>query len=422
MIVTVNEGDTLYSLSKEYNVNTKKIKADNGLSDDLLLVGQSLVIDVPQRLYVTQNNDLAQDVALSFDVSLRELYQNNFFLGGRENVASGDEVVISYKEVPSVGKIIGGYAYDFINIDRLYSVVNYLTYIMPFTYGFTNEGKLVVPNDDYIIRTAKDNGTRVLMHISTLGENDNFDSALFGRVYKNEAARQNLLDNIISQVLNNDYDGVDVDFEYLPAEQKQNYVDFTRELSQRLHALSKILVIAFPPKTSDDQEGLLYEGIDYRGLGENADYVLVMAYEYGYRFGPPMAVAPVNQIRRVLDYTVTRVANEKILLGMSNYGYDWTLPYVRGESDAPSLSPVGAVELAKKHGAEIMFDEMAQAPYFYYTDSQNREHIVYFEDAKSYEAKINLILEYNLAGGFIWEVMRENPSGYVTINSLVVIE
>ena len=192
-------------------------------------------------------------------------------------------------------------------------------------------------------------------------------------------------------------------------------------MSQRLHELDKILVIAVPPKTSDEQKGILVEGVDYEMLGENADYVLIMAYEYGYKFGPAMAIAPENQVRRVLDYAITRIPNEKILLGISNYGYDWTLPYVRGESDAPSISTTQALELAKKYGAEIMFDETSKAPYFFYTDNEGRVHEVWFEDARSFEAKINLIKEYNLSGGFIWDLMRENPQGYVTINSLIKI-
>ncbi|MBQ8758723.1 MAG: glycoside hydrolase, partial [Clostridia bacterium] len=223
-------------------------------------------------------------------------------------------------------------------------------------------------------------------------------------------------------VLEKGYEGVDIDFEFLPFEARGGYIEFTRKLSDALHEIGKILVIAVPPKTSDEQEGLLVEGIDYAALGENADYILSMTYEYGYKFGPAMAIAPINQVRLVLDYAITRIPNEKLLLGISNYGYDWTLPFVRGESDAPSLSTVEAIELAKRYGSEIMFDDISMAPYFFYTDEEGRAHEVWFEDARSFKAKIDLIEEYNLAGGFIWDLMRDNPQGYVTINSLVKIK
>ena len=193
-------------------------------------------------------------------------------------------------------------------------------------------------------------------------------------------------------------------------------------MTEEMNRNGFICVVAVPPKVSDEQMGLLYEGVDYAGLGEAADYVLTMTYEWGYRFGPPLAVAPVPNVRRVLDYAVSRIPPEKLILGISNYGYDWTLPFVKGESDAPSLSYEEALSLARRYNAEIIFDEEAKAPFFYYTDENGNEHVVWFEDARSFEAKVELIEEYNLSGGFIWDLMRENPQGYVTLNSLIDIE
>ena len=81
-----------------------------------------------------------------------------------------------------------------------------------------------------------------------------------------------------------------------------------------------------------------------------------------------------------------------------------------------------AIELAKKYGSEILFDDTAMAPYFFYTDENQKIHEVWFEDARSFEAKTDLIKQYSLAGGFIWDLMRNNPQGFVTINSQIKIE
>lgn len=422
MIITVKSGDTLYSISKEYGVPVSKLSSDNGITDDSLVIGQSLIIAIPEKAFTTYSQTTADAVSRQNSISKKELFRNNYILSGKEEIPPQTFIAISYKDAPSEQKIIGGYAYDFIATDRLLSVINYLTYIMPFTYGFTPEGSLIPPDDKYIIDAAKSASVGVLMHISTLTQDGYFDNNLPSLIFENEASKQNLIDNIILNVIEKGYDGVDIDFEYLTSSQKDLYADFSLELSQRLHEIDKILVIAVPPKTSDEQDGLLVEGIDYEALGKAADYVLVMAYEYGYKFGPAMAIAPVNQVRKVLDYAVTKIPNTKLLLGISNYGYDWTLPFVRGESDAPSISTTEAIELAKKYGSEIMFDDLAKAPYFFYTDESGLSHEVWFEDARSFEAKMNLIKEYNLAGGFIWDLMRENPQGYVTINSLVEID
>lgn len=423
MIITVKQGDTLYSISQQYSVPVSKLSSDNGVAEkETLVVGQSLVVDVPESAITTRNETTADEISRQYGIREKQLFRNNYVLSGNNQIPANTFVVLKYENEPIKQKIIGGYAYDFISTDRLLSVINYLTYVMPFTYGFTPGANLVKPNDEYILDVAKDADVMALMHISTLTEEGVFDSNLPSLIFENPEAEKNLIDNIVDEVLSKDYGGVDIDFEYLPREDKDGYITFTKKLSDALHEVGKILVIAVPPKTSDEQEGLLVEGIDYGALGENADYVLIMAYEYGYKFGPAMAIAPVDEVRKVLDYAITRIENEKILLGISNYGYDWTLPYVRGESDAPSISTVQAINLARMYGSEIMFDDISMAPYFFYTDEEGREHEVWFEDARSFEAKILLIQEYNLAGGFIWDLMRDNPQGFVTINDSIKIK
>lgn len=422
MIITVKEGDSLYSISQEYGVPIQKIASDNAVEDNTLVVGQSLYVGVARRDIFVSGTTQLLTLSNEYSVSEKTLFRNNYVLSGNDFVLPNTYLVLEYRNVPILRKIIGGYAYDFINRTRLSSVINYLTYVMPFTYGFDREGGLIVPNVDYIVSFAKENDVKPLLHISTLTNEGVFDSNLATAIFENEVALPNLINNIVLEVENKGYFGVDVDFEYLVRADREKYARFLTALSERLHETGKISVVALPPKTDDEQTGSLVEGIDYALLGKACDYALIMAYEYGYRFGPAQAIAPVNRIRQVLDYATSKIENSKILLGLSNYGYDWTLPYVSGMSDAPSISTVEAIRLAKRYGSEIFFDEIANAPYFYYTDENKKEHEVWFEDARSFSAKCDLALEYDLAGGFIWEISRDNPQAYVTINSRVLIE
>lgn len=421
MIITASKADTILSISQKYNIPEAKIISDNGIVGETLVTGQSLIIDIPDEYIFTLFGTTANKISDSTGITTTQLFRNNYFLKGKNNVPENSFVVLSYINTPALTKITGGYAYDFIPLERLSSVINYLTYIMPFTYGFTEDGNLISPNDAYILEIATSSGAKPLMHISTLTSDGYFDSNLPSVLFENPDSVQRLIENIISTIEHKGYFGADVDFEYLPEGEKENYADFLQNLANALHNKGKILIVAVPPKVSDDQRSVLVDGIDYKSLGEIADYILIMAYEYGYKFGPPLAIAPVNQVRGVLDYAITRIVPEKILLGIPNYGYDWTLPYVSGESDAPSISTVEAIELAKRYGAEIQYDNISKAPFFFYTDEESREHEVWFEDARSYAAKVSLIREYGLAGGFIWDLMRENPQGFVTLNSLIDI-
>ncbi|MBD5156295.1 MAG: LysM peptidoglycan-binding domain-containing protein [Butyrivibrio sp.] len=302
---------------------------------------------------------------------------------------------------------IGGYAYPFISRFVLNETLPYLSYLYVFSYGFTAEGELVPPilDDGFMIEAAAQFTAEPVLTLTPFGADGNFNNNLISAVVNDTEARERLKDNIIAAVQEKGFYGVDIDFEYIKAEDRDAFTDFVRYITEAVHSLGYPVSVALAPKTSAAQRGLLYEGKDYAALGAIADYVLLMTYEWGYKYGPPMAVAPINKVREVLDYAVSVIPPEKIHLGIPNYGYDWTLPYVRGGQGAVTLGSVEAVQLAVENNVEILYDETAMAPYFYYSkDGENHE--VWFEDIRSVRAKFNLILEYRLRGAGYWTVMN----------------
>lgn len=141
-----------------------------------------------------------------------------------------------------------------------------------------------------------------------------------------------------------------------------------------------------------------------------------MTYEWGYTYSAPRAVSPVNEMRRVLSYAVTKMPPSKILLGFSNYGYNWLLPWKQGQA-AQVISNAAAASLAASVFAQIRFDEAAQAPFFNYTDPAGRRHEVWFEDARSVRARLALVREFGLAGISIWTVNMRNRAGLAVLES-----
>jgi spore germination protein len=168
--------------------------------------------------------------------------------------------------------------------------------------------------------------------------------------------------------------------------------------------------------------GLLYEAHDYPTIGAVADEVLLMTYEWGYTFGPPMATAPLNNVRRVLEYGISVIDPDKILMGIPNYAYDWPLPFVRGETQAESISNQEAIERAVQYGVTIQFDETAQAPFYNYTTAEGVEHVVWFDDVRSMDAKFRLIPELGLHGAGVWQIMNFFPGLWLVVDSLFTVE
>ena len=417
-IHVVRSGDTPASIARRYGVTDEQIIRDNQIEDPTrLVVGQTLVIMYPDEVYTVVAGDSLYTIATDHGISIQNLLQNNPSIIGRE-IMPGEELVISY-EGEKLGDItINGYAYPYIDREILIRTLPYLTYISIFTYGFTPEGELLDINDEEIIALAREYGVAPLMQVSTYSEEGRFDSNLASALLNNEEAQNNLIENIMENLAAKNYYGLDIDFEYIFPEDREVFVEFVEKVTNRAHEEGYEVMIALAPKISANQQGLLYEAHDYRRLGDIVDWALIMTYEWGYTYGPPMAVAPYNSVRDVLDYAVTDIDPEKIRLGVPNYGYNWVLPFVQGESRATVVGNVGAVNLARDENVAIEFDEEARAPFFTFYDEDRREHIVWFEDARSIDAKLRLIEEYGLNGASYWTIMREFPQNWLVVISL----
>ncbi len=324
-------------------------------------------------------------------------------------LAVGQALLIPGGEEPyeKIPVRINGYAYPYINSWVLEQTLPYLTELSVFSYGFTPEGELIPPvlSVDFMIEAAYSHGTLPILTLTPVGADGQFNNYLIHSVVQSPEAVDNLILNLKSVAEEKGYAGVDVDFEYILAEDRDAFTDFVAKIAQGLHEIGRQVSVALAPKQSAGQKGLLYEGKDYGGLGAAADYVLLMTYEWGYTYGPPMAVAPIFQVRKVLDYAVTEIPTDKIRLGIPNYGYDWKLPFERGVTKARTIGNVEAVQIAIEKNAEIFFDERAMSPYFHYWEN-GEEHEVWFEDVRSMQAKFELIKEYGLNGAGYWQIMR----------------
>ena len=310
------------------------------------------------------------------------------------------------EDMPDRAIVVNGYAYPSIDLELLAETAPNLTFVSAFSYGITEDGHLISLEDAPIVQTAGRFGAKSLMVFTALTQDGSFNSDLAGRVFEDPKIQDRLIEEMLANIKEKGMYGVDFDFEFIYPQYKEAYAAFIEKTRVRFNAEGYVVLAALAPKTSGEQKGLLYEGHDYALVGEAANLVLLMTYEWGYTYGPPMAVAPINQVRRVLDYGVTQIEPARILMGIPNYGYDWTLPFVQGESKARLIGNEEALWLADYYGAGIQFDELAQSPFFYYWDAEGRQHEVWFEDERSIRAKLSLVDEYGLAGVSYWNLMR----------------
>lgn len=375
------------------------------------------------EIYVVQAFDTVDRIAQEYQVPVNQLIEINQ-IGYPYELAVGQALLIptvsSISDQPGV--VTNGYAYPFIDTDILRSTLPYLTDLSIFSYGFTETGELVYPeqSDLWMLELARQAGVNAILTLTPMDEQGMFNNQLIHAVVNNRTAIDALIQNLLRVMEEKGYGGVDVDFEYILAVDRDAFTSFVADLTRVMNENGYVTSVALAPKTSANQAGLLYEGKDYGGLGAAANSVLLMTYEWGYTYGPPMAVAPLNKVRQVVEYAVTEIPVNKINLGIPNYGYDWTLPYESGVSKATTIGNVQAVQIAVRQGAAIAFDEVAQTPYFRYTEN-GIEHEVWFEDVRSMQGKFNLVKEFSLRGMGYWQLMRLFLANWVLLEDQFTI-
>ncbi len=411
---TVRPGDTLYGIAARYGETAELLARNNGIGDpDRLAVGQTLVITPPTAATVIRTGQTREEIAAENGLSVRELKRHN----PGADWEAGETVVLSYGPAPERKIVTNGYAYPFIDRDVLSRTLPYLDELTVFAYGFTPEGTLVIPDDGETVRMAAEEGTKPILLFSTLSEAGTFSNELAHLLLGSEELRERLLNELIGIMREKGYRGIDVDFEYVLPEDRERYAAFLRRVAGVMGENGFTTAVSLAPKTYAGQPGLLYEAHDYPLLGAAADTALVMTYEWGYTYGPPEAVSPLNKVRAVMEYAVSEIAPEKLTVGVPNYGYDWRLPYVRGESKAESLGNLAAIARAVERNAEIRFDGTAAAPWYRYFASDG-EHEVWFNDPRSAAGIASLVPALGLRGVSVWNVMRFDPPLWLTLAGL----
>ena len=416
----VKSGETLASIAAVYGVSEARLRYDNQLADPALLVpGQALLVLIPELVYTVKPGDSIYGISQSQGIPLKQLMQNNPWILDQGPLIPGETLVIRYEGEPSVQLDMSAYSYPFTRAATLHEAFLEIQDLLIFSYGFTMEGTLIPPlNETAILEQAREFGLNSILVLTPFGEDGQFNNNLVKVLVEDLEVQDRVIAGLRWNALEKGYRGIDVDFEYILPENRVEYAVFVERLGEAVRPDGLTVSVALAPKTSADQPGLLYEGMDYRLLGEAADSVFLMTYEWGYTYGPPMAVAPLPNVRAVLDYAVTAIPPEKILLGIPNYGYDWPLPFLQGTTRAQSISNEQAIQLAITHNIAIQYDETAQSPYFHYTDAGGTIHEVWFEDARSLSAKLRLIAEYGFLGAGFWNLMRPSPQTWQVASSL----
>lgn len=417
-VSVVRSGDTLWEIAQRYGISVSDLLRSNDISNQNEIY-PGLALYIPLLRHRVAPGETLWELARQYGVSVRDLSRANG-IADPENVPAGAVLVIPAKPRPAIG--VNGYIDNFgqTAVPTVSRHAGYLTYLSPFAYLIQEDAGLQPIDDGPIIRAAQAEGAVPMMAVTNFTSTSRGEN-LASAILNSPVLVEKLLDNILAVVRRAGYRGVNIDFENVLPADREAYNSFLERAAERLHAEGYFLSTALAPKTGPEQSGLLYEAHDYPAHGRIADFVILMTYEWGYRKGPPQAISPINQIKKVLDYAVSVIPREKIYFGFQIYARDWVLPHKPGQ-EAETFSPQEAVARAARYGAEIQYDEATASPFYRYTDWNGTNHEVWFEDARSAQEKFDAVKDYGLAGISYWTISPAFPQNWFLLEENFVVK
>jgi spore germination protein len=245
LIHTVQSGETLRGIAEKYGTSTRELLRLNELeSEDVLVVGLHLIVPSDAEKAPPQK---------------RTIEVNGYLLP--EGTPSDERIL---QDVPDI------------------------TYVCIFSYQVRADGSLNPPRDRLALEAAKRYRIAPLMTVTNFDGN-NFNTELAHTVMANGSIRRRVIENILQTMSAKGFKGVNIDFEHMRQTDRRLYNQFVRELGQAARAAGKSISIALGPKTSDDPTAPWMGAFDYRTLGREVDFMMLMTYEWGWVGGPPPA-------------------------------------------------------------------------------------------------------------------------------------
>lgn len=420
IIHAVQEGDTIQSIAEKYRILQERLLLENEISDpDKLVVGETLVILYPKTTYTVKEGDTLGSIANKHDVTVMQLLRNNAYLSNRQYIYQGETLVISYEDTKKSTISVNGYVYPFVDHAILKKTLPFLTYLTIFSYRVSEQGEIYTVEDDEIIQMANAYGVAPIMMV-VAGESQAEESNVIHTILMNPASQDVFIERLLINLKSKGYYGVNISTPYIHPEDRSRYVEFMSKFSKRISKEGIKVFNSFSLNTFEILTNVFYEGLEYDKIGQMVDYTMLISYEWGYLPGLPSGIISNDTVRQFIIYMSQKIPPEKIMIGISNIGHLWALPYEAGISRGMAINYSAAVELAYYNNAEIQYDYDTNSAYFQYISPD--EYIARFRDARSMDAWTNYIMEFKLNGCGIWNTMNFFSQQWLVINSQYEIE
>lgn len=272
-----------------------------------------------------------------------------------------------------------------------------------FQMSIQNNGTLLGRPSRTLINSAHAMGIKVLLVVSNLTPQGRFSTPLLRRLIRDQEFSNLVWRNIRNILVEYQCDGVNLDLEKAPPEDRLGFTQLIKTWSTLFHRANFLVTIDVAAKDSDDTNDPWKGSFDYYALGQAVDGVIIMTYEEHWPASPPGSVASLPWVTGILNYAIENIPLRKIYMGIPLYGYDWS-----ENGGAQVIGYRRAIDQAQRYGAPLQWDATQHSTYYRYK-AKGVRHTVYFEDPRSSNDKLHLASNMGIRGVAIWEMNLSYP-------------
>lgn len=267
-----------------------------------------------------------------------------------------------------------------------------------------------------IVEYLNDNSVNTNLNIYMSASESDDAEIILGSEENREEAVDVIIEELTvdyNQLGYNPYDGVTIDFENLRGNMRDNFTEFLRKLNQELDLIGKNLYVTVQPNMKNST---YFDGYDFKAIGEIADKVILMAYDYNAKSIPQdvmdsgfttTPVTPFDEVYyalKTITDDITGVADKnKVVLGISMSNIGWTV--VDGQITNSRGNTYSYSEIADMidDGAEVKYSDKYKNPYLIY-DGDDGKEIVWYENSRSIADKVKLAEMLGVSGISVWRL------------------
>ena len=433
----VQPGDSLYKLASLFSTTIPSLIELNGIENSIIYAGQRILI--PFYTEVIVNVQMAnirngpgtgyasvavmqQGARLPVVGYRNGWYQVGLFNGTTGWISENIVTVNAHDSLRPVQPIIGFYTLaEGPGLPGSYASfvenVSQLSGVYPFFYQISRNDptridrffQFTEQDIRVIVAIAHRNNIKVVPVVHNLLYRPGGTALakdLVRQLVSSPQNRRAFAQNLVQLVEQNNFDGINIDIEDAYTEDSVNLAQLYVDIAEAFRPMGYFLSTSVPSRISDEPFNPFSDPFDYATIGSAVDEFIVMLYnEYGWPGSPPGPPVSIPWMRRVLDYTKTKMPWYKIAAAVSVFGFDFNLTTNRSSY----VSFDRAMQLANQYGATIQFDMRQQTPWFAYTDAQGQQHQVWFENADSIRVKVRTAWNMGINGVALWRLGMEDP-------------